>query len=135
MTAAVVALAGITAGTLYPKRFCPHFDLRSGAVLQFLPTAAVTALVVARTGSWRVDWTGEFVFALGWLVVVLSFGAISLLNLLIRRGSAVSVASLFYLTPVVTAAMAWPLFGERLSAPQLAGMAIAVFGVWLARRG
>lgn len=135
MTAAVVALLGITAGTLYQKRFCPHFDLRSGAVLQFLPTAAVTALVVAGTGSWRVDWTGEFVFALGWLVVVLSFGAISLLNLLIRRGSAVSVASLFYLTPVVTAAMAWPLFGERLSAPQLAGMAIAVFGVWLARRG
>lgn len=134
MLAALVALAGITAGTLYQKRFCPRFDLRSGAVLQFLPSLVVTALVVAGSGSWRVDWSGEFLFALGWLVLVLSFGAISLLNLLIRRGSAVSVASLFYLTPVVTAAMAWPLFGERLSAVQVAGMGLAVFGVWLARR-
>ena len=40
----------------------------------------------------------QFVFALGWLVLVLSLGAISLLNLLIRSGSAVNVAALFYLT-------------------------------------
>jgi drug/metabolite transporter (DMT)-like permease len=36
---ALAALAGITAGTLYQKRFCPHFDWRTGAIAQFLPTA------------------------------------------------------------------------------------------------
>lgn len=131
---ALVALAGITAGTLYQKRFCPSFDLRTGSVVQFLPTLALSALVAARTENLHVQWTGEFVFALGWLVLVLSLGAITLLNLLIRSGSAVNVASLFYLTPPTTALMAWALFGETLSPAGLAGMAIAVGGVWLARR-
>ncbi|MDX9707150.1 MAG: DMT family transporter [Azospira sp.] len=131
---AVVALLAITAGTLYQKKFCPSFDLRTGSVIQFLPTAALTALAVALFGEFRIDWTPPFVFALGWLVLVLSLGAISLLNLLIRSGSAVNVASLFYLTPPTTAAIAWLLFGETLAAPALAGMGLAVAGVWLARR-
>lgn len=131
---ALAALFGITAGTLYQKRFSPHFDWRSGAVAQFLPSAIVTGAVVCATDGWRIDWTGEFVFALGWLVLVLSVGAISLLNWLIRHGSAVNVASLFYLTPPTTALLAWLLFGETLAGPALAGMALAVWGVYLARR-
>ena len=73
-------------------------------------------------------------FALAWLVFVLSLGAVSLLNVLIRRGSAVNVASLFYLTPPTTALFAWALFGETLTGLSLLGMGVAVFGVWLARR-
>jgi drug/metabolite transporter (DMT)-like permease len=65
---------------------------------------------------------------------VLSLGAISLLNVLIRSGSAVNVASLFYLTPPATALLAWLLFGETLGGLALAGMVVAVGGVWLARR-
>lgn len=131
---AVVALLAITGGTLYQKKFCPHFDWRSGAVAQFLPTAVVTGLVVFVLDDFRVDWTGEFLFALGWLVLVLSIGAISLLNWLIRHGSAVNVASLFYLTPPTTALLAWLLFGETLTGAALAGMALAVWGVYLSRR-
>ncbi|MCK6404461.1 MAG: DMT family transporter [Rhodocyclaceae bacterium] len=131
---AVVALLAITAGTLYQKKFCPSFDLRTGAVIQFLPTAALTALAIALFGEFRIDWAPPFVFALGWLVLVLSLGAISLLNLLIRSGSAVNVASLFYLTPPTTAVIAWLLFDETLSGAALAGMVLAVGGVWLARK-
>ncbi len=131
---AVVALLGITAGTLYQKRFCPRFDLRTGSILQFLPCLAATALVAWRTETMVVHWTPSFVFALAWLAVVLSVGAVSLLNLLIRRGSAVDVASLFYLTPPTTALIAWAMFGETLTGLALAGMALAVGGVWLARK-
>jgi drug/metabolite transporter (DMT)-like permease len=131
---AMVALLGITSGTLYQKRFCPRFDLRSGTVLQFLPTAVVTAIVAAATENFRIAWTGEFVFALAWLVLALSLGAIALLNHLIRSGSAVNVASLFYLTPPTTAVMAWVIFGETLSAAMIAGMALAAAGVYLSRR-
>lgn len=130
---ALLALAGITAGTLYQKRFCPSFDLRTGAVIQFIPTLLLTALAAWATETMMVNWTGEFIFALGWLVIVLSLGAITLLNLLIRSGGAVNVASLFYLTPPTTAVMAWLLFDERLAPLALAGMAVAVAGVWLAR--
>ena len=97
-------------------------------------TAVVTALLAWSTESMQIEWTPQFVFALLWLVLVLSLGAISLLNLLIRSGSAVNVASLFYLTPPTTAVIAWGLFGETLAGVALAGMALAVAGVWLARK-
>lgn len=131
---AVFALLGITAGTLYQKRFCPAFDLRSGSVIQFLPCLLLTALVAYQTETMTVHWSSDFVFALGWLVLVLSVGAISLLNTLIRRGSAVNVASLFYLTPPTTALMAWALFGETLTGLALIGMGLTALGVWLARK-
>lgn len=131
---AVVALLGITAGTLYQKRFCPAFDWRTGAVAQFLPSAVVTAV-----GAWwfetgRIEWTGELVFALAWLTLVLSLGAVSLLNWLIRTSNAVNVASLFYLVPPCTALFAWLLFGNTFSAFALVGLGLAVWGVYLARQ-
>ena len=131
---ALIALLGITAGTLYQKRFCAKFDLRTGSVIQFVPTAVVTAIAIALFEDFHVEWTGQFIFALGWLVLVLSLGAISLLNLLIRSGSAVNVASLFYLTPLSTALIAWAIFGEKLTLTAAVGMALAVSGVYLVAR-
>lgn len=131
---AVVALLAITAGTLYQKKFCPVFDWRSGSVAQFLPTTVLTGLAALATESFRIDWTGELFFALGWLVLVLSIGAVSLLNWLIRHSNAVNVASLFYLVPPCTALFAWALFGNTLSGLALLGMALTVWGVYLARR-
>ncbi len=78
-----------------------------------------------------VHWTPQFVFALGWLVVLLSFSAVWLLYFLIRRSAATRVVSLMYLTPPVTALMAWLFFGERLALLGLLGMAICVTGVFL----
>ena len=131
---ALLALLAITAGTLYQKRFCPSFDLRTGSVVQFLPTLALTLIAAASTETLRVQWTPNFVFALAWLVLVLSLGAVSLLNVLIRSGSAVNVASLFYLVPPATALIAWALFGETLTGLALLGMVLTVLGVWLARK-
>jgi len=133
MIPALVALLAITAGTLYQKRFCPHFDLRTGSVIQFLPSAVITALAASASETMVIDWTPSFVFALLWLVLVLSFAAISLLNVLIRNGSAVNVARLFYLTPPSTAIIAWAVFGETLGGLALAGMVLAVSGVYMAR--
>ncbi len=131
---ALVALFGITAGTLYQKRFCASFDLRSGSVIQFVPSALLTAIAVALFEDYRIEWTGQFAFALGWLVLVLSLGAISLLNLLIRSGSAVNVASLFYLTPPTTALIAFVVFGEKFTLTAAFGMVLAVSGVYLVAR-
>ncbi|TVT47260.1 MAG: DMT family transporter [Denitromonas halophila] len=131
---ALIALFGITIGTLYQKRFCPKFELRTGSVIQFLPVFIVTSLVAMQTETLQIEWDGRFIFALLWLVLVLSVGAVSLLNVLIRQGSATNVASLFYLTPPVTAVIAWALFDETLSPMAIAGMGVAVGGVWLARR-
>ena len=131
---ALVALLAITAGTLYQKKFCPVFDWRTGSVAQFLPTTLLTGVAAALTENFRIDWSGELVFALGWLVLVLSIGAVSLLNWLIRHSNAVNVASLFYLVPPCTALFAWALFGNTLSELALLGLGLTVWGVYLARR-
>ena len=130
--ACVAALLGITAGTLYQKRFCEGMDLRTGSVVQFLAAGLATAPLAFWLEDMHVDWNGEFVFALLWLVLVLSLGAVSLLYVLIRRGAASQVASLFFLVPPCTALIAWPLFGETLGLVALAGMALTAVGVALA---
>ena len=134
VAAIVIALLGITAGTLYQKRFCPALDLRSGAAIQYTAAAVAMSAVAVAFDEQQVRWTGEFLFALAWLSVVLSLGAISLLFLLIRRGAASRVASLFYLVPPTAAAYAWLLFGETLGPAALAGMATIVVGVALVNR-
>jgi drug/metabolite transporter (DMT)-like permease len=128
-----IALVGISVGTLYQKRFCANVDLRSGGVIQFAACAAVYLPLVLLFEDAPVRWTGEFVLALGWSVVVLSVGAISLLYWLLRHGAASNVARLFFLVPAVTAVEAWLTFGETLDALALAGMALIAIGVALAR--
>jgi drug/metabolite transporter (DMT)-like permease len=125
----VVALFGITAGALYQKRFCAAMPLRSGNVIQFAASAAMTGLLALAFETREIAWTGPFVAALTWLVVIMSLGAISLLHMLIRRGAAARVASLFYLVPPTTALMAWLLFDERFGPLALVGMAMIALGV------
>jgi drug/metabolite transporter (DMT)-like permease len=128
---AVMALVSITAGTLYQKRYCPRLDLRTGSVIQFTASGLLLAPLAWLLEGMRIDWTGEFVFALAWLVLVLSCGAISLLFVMIRHGEAARVSSLFYLTPPTTALIAFFVFDERLSIISLVGIAVAVTGVAL----
>ena len=130
----VIALLAITGGTLYQKRFCPNLDLRSGTAIQYLATAAALLPLAWLLDSEPIQWTGEFLFALAWLTLVLSVGAISLLYVLIRRGAASRVASLFYLVPPTAAGYAWLLFGETLGAAALAGMVVIAAGVALVNR-
>jgi drug/metabolite transporter (DMT)-like permease len=130
----LLALLGITVGTLYQKRFCSGLDWRTGAVVQFIPAAIATIIVASFTENFRVEFTSSFVFALAWLVLVLSIGAISLLNYLIRHGTSVNVASLFYLVPASTVVIAWLLFGETLSVMAIIGMVLTIAGVYLARK-
>jgi drug/metabolite transporter (DMT)-like permease len=135
LSAALVALGGITLGTLYQKRFCPAFDLRTGAVIQFSAAAAATLPAALALESFRLAFTHRLMLALAWLVLVLSLGAISLLNVLIRRGTAVHVARLFFLVPPSTALLAYLFFGEALRGTVLGGMGLAALGVYLARTG
>jgi drug/metabolite transporter (DMT)-like permease len=128
-----LALAGISVGTLWQKRFCANVDLRSGAVIQFAACAVIYLPLVLLFPGAAIRWTPEFVFALGWSVVVLSVGAISLLYWMLRHGAAVDVARLFFLVPAVTAVMAFLVFGESLDALAIAGMASIAVGVALAR--
>ena len=129
-----MALLAITAGTLYQKRFCPEFDLRTGQVVQFVAAFAVTLPFALAFESFRFDWTPQLAGALAWSVLVLTGGGISLLFLMLRRGAAAQVTSYFYLVPGITALLALVMFGETLGPLAVAGMVVAVLGVALATR-
>jgi len=127
----LLALISITAGTLYQKRYCGAVDLRTGSVIQFCAAGLVLLPLALAFETMGVRWTAEFIGTLIWLVLVLSIGAISLLYILIRKGAATKVASLFYLVPPATALMAYAMFGETLSLAAMAGMVLAAIGVAL----
>jgi drug/metabolite transporter (DMT)-like permease len=129
-----VSLVSITLGTLYQRRHCGGIDWRSGNLVQYIAVTVFFAVAAALFENHVVHWTGEFVLSLLWLVVVLSIGSIGLLYWLIRRSAATSVASLFYLVPAVTAAMAYALFGERLDGVAIAGMIACAAAVFLVNR-
>lgn len=124
------ALLSITAGTMYQRRYCPQFDLRTGTIIQFAASfVAVLPFALYFESFTDIQWTVRFVGALAWSVLALSIGAIFLLFALIRRSDATQVTSLLYLTPPTTAIMAWLMFGEAFSLLGVAGMALAVLGV------
>ena len=134
MALGVTSVLALTLGTVYQKRFCADMDLRSGTALQQGVNAALTLGLVMLLETRAIQWTGEFVFSLAWLVVILTIGAYNLLFYLLRRGEASRVASLFYLTPAITAVMGWLMFDEVLGPISIVGMAVAVTGFALASR-
>src|SRR5687767_8241156 len=131
---AILSLLGITSATIYQKRFCPSFDLRSGSAIQYIAASLVTVPLTLMLGVGEIIWAPTFIFALTWLVIVLSGVSIALLTWMISRGAASKVASLFYLTPPIAAIGSYFWFDETLSPLALVGMAVIVFGLYLLNR-
>ncbi len=129
LTACVFSLLAISAGTVYQKRYCGSVALLPAVCIQFTANTVLLVILATQLETMQIHWTGDFLFALAWLVVVLSLGAVLLLMWLIQRGNAGQVASLFYLVPPFAAVEAWLLFDESLSRVALAGMAMCVVGV------
>ena len=122
-------LFSITLGTLYQKRFCPSFDLRTGSVIQFSTSALLCMLMMFLFETREIQWTPEMIGAMLWGIGPISIGAMSLWFILLRRGDATKVSSMMYLTPPTTALMAWLLFNEPLTALILTGTLITMLGV------
>lgn len=128
---AVVGLLGLTAGNLYQKRFCSSMNIFTGGVFQSI--AAFGAVLI---GAWLFEpmtivWSGSFVFALSWMTVGVSLGAVSILYLLIRQGEVSQVASIFYLVPVSTAILSYLIYQQGIDRLGMLGIAITALGIIL----
>ncbi|MDF1606661.1 DMT family transporter [Hoeflea sp. YIM 152468] len=130
----VAAMASVTAGTIYQKRYLQEGDLRAIATLQYVGGFLVVTPLALLIEPLRIDWNLQFVLAMGWSVLGLSLVSIMLLLYLIRRGQVSRAASLTYLVPPAVAIESWFLFGETLTVPMILGTLIAVIGVWLTNR-
>lgn len=130
----VIALFSITAGTLYQKKFCPQFDLRTGSVIQFASSALLCLPFMFLFETREIVWHPELIGSLVWAILGLSIGAISLLFIMIRKGEATRVTSLMYLTPPTTAVMAWFLFDEPFTLFIAFGIVLTMLAVLLVNR-
>jgi drug/metabolite transporter (DMT)-like permease len=130
----VLGALSISFGTVYQKRFATALNLASGGAWQYVGASIAVLIPAFLFEEMRFDATFEAWFALGWSVIVLSLGAITLLMLLIRLGDVGRVSSLIFLVPGVSALMAYGLFGERLSLVQIFGMAVCAAAVLIVTR-
>ena len=134
VVAAFLGLGGITAGTLWEKRFGTGAHPLVANLVQYAVGAACTLPLALASEAMRIDWNFEFLAALAYLVVANSIVSMTLLLAMIRAGEVSRVSSLFYLVPPLSALIAWPLLGEALPAAAWLGMAMAAVGVALASR-
>jgi drug/metabolite transporter (DMT)-like permease len=127
----VLAMLAVTAATLHQKRSLTGLDLRGLAVVQYLGAIAVSVPVAAFAEPIRFAMTVETGFALAWSVIALSIVAIFMMLAMIERGEVSRVSALIFLVPPLAAIQAYLAFGERFSAIQVIGMALAAVGVLL----
>jgi drug/metabolite transporter (DMT)-like permease len=131
LVAITVSLAGVTAGTLYQRVFCPLVDLRSAAAVQFAATILVLAPLAWAFEDTTVRWSWQLAGSILFLVIGASILAVSALHLLMRRGQATRVTSLIYLTPIFAVGLELAMFGVVPSTLSLIGIAVTCLGVAL----
>jgi drug/metabolite transporter (DMT)-like permease len=122
-------LGGVSAATLYQRRFSPKADLKAAAVVQFAASLAVLAPLAVAVEGFPVSWSRDLWLAIFFLVIFASILGVSVLNYLMRQGQATRVASMMYLPPVFAVVLEAALFGVVPSGLALAGIAVTCAGV------
>jgi drug/metabolite transporter (DMT)-like permease len=130
----VVALLGITGGTLWEKRFGVTHHPVAANLIQYAVGLAFALPAAWMTESMVIDWDPTFVAVMAYLVLGNSLLAMTLLLAMIRAGEVSRVSSLFYLVPPLSALFAWPLLGEAMPPLAWGGMALAALGVAMVSR-
>ena len=130
----ILSLLAITYGTIYQKKYCSNVHIISQAFLQYIPTGILflLAALVFESGSFTaIVWHVDLFFALFWLAIALSIGAVLLMSVLYQNNSANVAASYFYLSPPCTLIIAYFLFDEQLTLLNLLGICLVVLSVYL----
>ena len=131
LAGALLALAGVTAGTLYQRSFCPRADLLAASLVQFAANLAVLAPLALAVEGFRVRWDWPLLGTIAFLVIFASILAVNALHTLMRHGEATRVASMLYLPPVIAVVLEFVLFDVRPGGVALAGIALTCSGVAL----
>ena len=130
----VVALLGITGGTLWEKRFGVTHHPVAANLIQYAVGLAFTLPAAWASETMAVRWDATFVAVMAYLVIGNSLLAMTLLLAMIRAGQVSRVSALFYLVPPLSALIAWPVLGETMPPLAWGGMALAAVGVAMVSR-
>ena len=132
--ASIVALIGATTATIWQKKFTNKLSLSVNNFYQALAAAIFLFLASLMFEISYINFTTSFILSMSWQIVMVSFGAFTILMYLIKIGSASKTSNLFFLVPPTTAVMAWLVLGEDLYRNDLMGLIIASIGVFVATR-
>ena len=131
--AGLLAVIAMTGGTLIQRGTISGDGIWISGAVQNAGGAMVAIMAAATIGEVRWDNAPLLWIGLGWSVLGLSAGGLSLLVWLVRTQGPTRMSMLLLLVPPLAAIEAWALFGERLGPVQLAGFALALAGVLLGR--
>ena len=132
--ASIVALIGATTATIWQKKFTNKLSLSVNNFYQALAAAIFLFLASLMFEISYINFTTSFILSMSWQIVMVSFGAFTILMYLIKIGSASKTSNLFFLVPPTTAVMAWLVLWEDLYRNDLMGLIIASIGVFVATR-
>lgn len=132
--ASIVALIGATTATIWQKKFTNKLSLTVNNFYQAIAAAIFLFFVSLLFEISYIHFTRSFILSMGWQIIMVSFGAFTILMYLINIGSASKTSNLFFLVPPTTAIMAWFVLEEQLLRNDLIGLLIAALGVYIATR-
>ena len=132
LMAMAIAVFGMSGGTLIQRRSAVGVPLLAGTAWQYVATTVILGVGAIAVEGWDFTVTTRSMLSLTWAVGVLSLAAILIMLWLLHRQAASQVSSLFFLTPALSTVEGAILFSEKLGALSVAGLVVAVIGVWLA---
>ena len=134
VVASIIALIGATTATIWQKKFTNNLSLSSNNFYQALAAAIFLFFVSLFFEVSYINFTTSFILSMGWQIIMVSFGAFTILMYLIKIGSASKTSNLFFLVPPTTAVMAWLVLNEELLRNDIIGLIITAIGVYMATR-
>ena len=130
----IVALAAITTGTLWQKKLSGKLSLSVSNGYQAFGGCIFNLILVYLFENPFFSFTTSFILGMTHQILLVSFGAFTILMFLIKAGSVSKTTTLFFLVPPTSAIMAYIFINESLTALDLVGLFIATFGVYIATR-
>ena len=134
VVASIIALIGATTATIWQKKFTNNLSLSTNNFYQALAAAIFLFFVSLFFEVSYINFTTSFILSMGWQIIMVSFGAFTILMYLIKIGSASKTSNLFFLVPPTTAVMAWLVLNEELLRNDIIGLIITAIGVYMATR-
>ena len=134
LVATIIALLAITFSTLWQKKLSNNLPLSVSNMNQALGGFLFHLLIIILFADPYIDFTQTFIIAMSHQILLVSFGAFTILMYLIKNNSASKTVSIFFLIPATSAFMAWLFLDESLTNLDLIGFLITSIGVYIATR-
>ena len=132
--ASIIALIAATTATIWQKKFTNNISLSVNNFYQALAASIFLFLTSFFFETAYIKFNTSFILSMSWQIIMVSFGAFTILMYLIKVGSASKTSNLFFLVPPTTAIMAWAVLNEELYRIDIIGLIIATVGVFIATR-